>query len=97
MRKWDSKRGVHRQAERHGRAVHLYVVERTYFVSAGEGCELTIKGFYNVCLCRFTRVILSFFHDRECNSLQQLKINAVPRHRGFTYEEYELNLSLIHI
>ena len=73
---------------------HRYIFMRwkeLFFVSPKGECGLTIAGFYYVCLDRHTGAILGFYHDPDCAPFQQLQLQAVSTHTGFTHADYDFN------
>ncbi|PXF40241.1 Glucose-induced degradation protein 4-like [Gracilariopsis chorda] len=62
-----------------------------FFVSPDEECNLTIAGFYYVCMDRLTGAILGFYYDPNSQPYQRLQLNAVSTSTGSSFADYEFN------
>lgn len=62
-----------------------------FFVSPDEECNLTIAGFYYVCMDRLTGAILGFYYDPNSQPYQRLQLNAVFTSTGSSFADYEFN------
>lgn len=62
-----------------------------FFVSAGEECNLTIAGFYYVCMDRHTGAVLGYYFDPKCQPYQRLQLNAVASSHGYAFPDYSFN------
>ncbi|GMH44732.1 hypothetical protein BSKO_12684 [Bryopsis sp. KO-2023] len=62
-----------------------------FFVSQQENSQLTIQGFYYVCMSRQDGHIWGYYYDPDSQPHQELELNARSRcHHGFGFAEYEL-------
>ncbi|CAN8073334.1 unnamed protein product [Agarophyton chilense] len=62
-----------------------------FFVSPDEECNLTIAGFYYVCMDRLTGAILGFYYDPHSQPYQRLQLNADSTCTGSSFADYQFN------